>query len=181
MTINQKYIKYAILLTAALYLLSYPFFGDNISCFGANLFRQTKFETKNFIIDLPKFYWTGIEKPPEKTLYFVGVPIEFNEKEVSTMIILEGFNDDKLEAWKKLCDKRFIKRQQIINDWEADVYECETTINNTASIYIVHRDEVFSVYTYNIAEFKRHREIFFENVRLKATRSRINPNVQTPP
>jgi hypothetical protein len=141
---------------------------NNLACFTLNLFRQTKFETENFIIDLPKFYWSGRKSEKSASvIYFLGTPAKLNGDKVSPAIILEKYDDDRLKASMELCDKLFIKSCRTINGKEADVYQCEGSKDNYSALYVVRNNEMLITYTHKAHIFKRQYEVFFENVRLK--------------
>jgi hypothetical protein len=157
--------------------------------FSNNIFRQSKFETKNFIIDVPKFHWIG-QYRDDNLLFFVGIPVDlsksllfnnsfffhfFNNEEytVLPMIILDNFTDNTLEALKIYCDESLEKATQKINNWEAEIYSCITkSRNDLVDKHVVYKGEdfYFSYYLDDIDIFNNIQsqyDKFFEGVRLK--------------
>jgi hypothetical protein len=156
-------------------------FGKYIDYFNLNIFYQSKFETKHFIIDLPKFYWIGKYREDNSLPFFMGISIDFSKNvffrgstlfddekyTVLPIIVFDNFSDISLEALTALCDKSFVKSTQKINNWEAVIYDCLTTgYEHSRARYYIYKDEVFHTYTY-IDAFKSQYDKFFEGVRLK--------------
>ncbi|MDR2099542.1 MAG: hypothetical protein LBP40_01780 [Campylobacteraceae bacterium] len=151
------------------------FYSKNIGYFQLNLFRQAKFETKNFIIDVPKFYWIGFNKDNGRYIRFVGVPekIKYVKKDILPMIDLYDFDDVWLEALEIFCNETFEKTTQTINNWEAEIYSCTTkSRNDLLDKHIVYKNETFHIvyYTHDVnafENFQKQYDKFFENVKLK--------------
>jgi hypothetical protein len=150
----------------------YPY---NAGCFYANLFRQTRFETQNFIIYLPKFHWAGqyMDNNSEQLFFFgLATSTENSKKGIfPRMYVFDADNISmRLESLKISCDKSLEKSTQKINNWEADIYIC-TTKSDFLDKYIIYKDEVFHYYyshdinTFN--NFQSQYDKFFENVKLK--------------
>ncbi|MDR0407878.1 MAG: hypothetical protein LBH45_03000 [Campylobacteraceae bacterium] len=175
--VSKKTINWIVGITSIIFIVLNIVYSSNAGVFYANLLRQTHFGTKNFIVDLPKFYWVGQYMYDDAgELSFFGLPlsIENSKKGIFPMIYLFTSSDinDRLEALKISCDKSLEKSTQKINNWEADVYTCIKRENDTLDKYIVYKDEVFHFYYYshNISlfnNFQSQYDKFFEGVRLK--------------
>jgi hypothetical protein len=136
---------------------------------------QSKFETKHFIINLPKFYWIGKISKNNNKPFFAGIPIANNgfKKEIFPEVHLFDFDNITLKALEIFCDKSLEKSTQKINNWEAEIYTCITkSRSDLMDKHIVYKDEVFHIfyYTHDInafENFQKEYDKFFEGVRLK--------------
>jgi hypothetical protein len=176
---SKNIITTIVGIIAVVLIVSGIIYPDHTGYFSINLFRQTHFETKNFIIDVPKFHWVGNDRQDNVSILFVGLPmtIEGLEKKISPMIDLHKLNDVgisiRLESLGMFCDESFEKTMQKINDWEAEVYICTTKSKADLMIrHIMYKDEAFHMFYYvqdkNVFEnFQKQYDKFFEGVRLK--------------
>jgi hypothetical protein len=135
--------------------------------FISNFSKNTTVETKNFIINVSRFHW-GISDSSQtnKDLWFTKFFIF--ERDVTALIIILGkFDQKKFENLEKECDINFSKTTKTINDWEADIYDCVSSIqNNLSQRYIVYNGEYFFLTVYSDI-FQPQYDKFFEGVRLK--------------
>ncbi|MDR1614779.1 MAG: hypothetical protein LBS26_04330 [Campylobacteraceae bacterium] len=142
---------------------------SNIYNFAINIFKNTRVETKNFIIDVPRFYWTVPDNTQNsKELWFTRYLVLKQERSTGALIIiLNEFQKTTLDILEKECDIAFIKSAQIINNFKVDVYDCESTADSDLKTrYIFYKDEYFFLNIY-LDKLKPHYDKFFENVRLK--------------
>ncbi|MDR1008615.1 MAG: hypothetical protein LBL65_08705 [Campylobacteraceae bacterium] len=189
---NKKTISTIIGIIFLVYIILNIFYSKNIVWFQQNIFQQTKFETKNFIIDVPKFHWIGKYKDNNSSgqLFFIGIPVDlsknslfnssffshfFGNKDYTVLpiMVLDNFTDDTLEALKIYCDESLEKTTQKINNWEAEVYSCVTkSRSDLVDKHIVYKGEDFYTFYYSydvdiFNNFQSQYNKFFEGVRLK--------------
>jgi hypothetical protein len=190
--VNKKTISTIIGIIFLVYIILNIFYSKNIVWFQQNIFQQTKFETKNFIIDVPKFHWIGKYKDNNSSgqLFFIGIPVDlsknslfnssffshfFGNKDYTVLpiMVLDNFTDDTLEALKIYCDESLEKTTQKINNWEAEVYSCVTkSRSDLVDKHIVYKGEDFYTFYYSydvdiFNNFQSQYNKFFEGVRLK--------------
>jgi hypothetical protein len=137
-----------------------------------NISNQSKFETKNFIIDLPELHWVGKAKK-NGDIYFFGTLKYFNifdSESNSSMpsLIFHDFNENMIDILQNhVCNVSFNKSIGKINNFEVDIYDCESSkMECSPSKFIIYKNEGFFIYEYNDI-FKPQYDKFFEGVRLK--------------
>ncbi|MDR2080829.1 MAG: hypothetical protein LBP54_02935 [Campylobacteraceae bacterium] len=175
--VNKKIINIIIGTIGIVFIALNIIYPKNAGSFYINMFRQTKFETKNFIIDLPKFHWAGQYIDNSSELFFFGLATstENSKNGIFPTIHLYDFNECLIAEWAKTCDAFFVKTVQRINDdLDVEVYSCKIkTRNNIMYEYIIYKDSVFytTYYTDDADVFKnfqfQYSKFFFEGVRLK--------------
>jgi hypothetical protein len=175
--VNKKIISIIIGIIGIIFIVLNIIYSRNAGSFYINMFRQTRFETKNFIIDLPKFYWAGQYIGNSSELFFFGLSTssENSRNGVFPTIHLYDFNEYLIAEWAKICDAFFVKTIQRINgNWNVEVYSCKTKAeDNIMYEYITYRDSVFYItyHTDNADVFKdfqvQYSNFFLEGVRLK--------------
>jgi hypothetical protein len=173
---SKKIINTIIGVSGIIFIILNIIYFNNTGMFYVNLFRQTDFETKNFIIDLPKFYWAGnyMEDNNSEQLFFFGVATSAENSKKGIFPRMYLFNSDNVNRHilrlETSCDKSLEKTTKKINNWEADIYTCIGK-NDSLDTYIIYKDEVFHYYySYdkNVFEnFQKQYDKFFEGVRLK--------------
>ncbi|MDR0580277.1 MAG: hypothetical protein LBG21_06710 [Campylobacteraceae bacterium] len=168
--VSKKIISTTVGIIGIVFIILNIVYFYNASAFYNNIIHQSKFETKNFIIDLPKFHWFGVyANNSTETILFLGVPVKIEclIDKFKPIIILDNFTNDILEDWNVLCDISLEKSTQKINNAKVDKYTCVSSKHDTFAMFIAYKDELFRIYTYNSDELQLQYDKFFESVRLK--------------
>ncbi|MFV0481086.1 MAG: hypothetical protein ACK5LP_03805 [Campylobacteraceae bacterium] len=144
----------------------------NIKYYIKNMFGVSKFETDNFIIDLPKIHWISYKNQNSS---FIGqlTNLGKNVYMYPEVYIMKFKNNSEAKRFViELCEKKddeLIQQQnQTINNFEVEVYECrDRDINADWAVRnYLYKNEYFTLIPY-IEEFKPQYDKFFEGVRLK--------------
>jgi hypothetical protein len=162
-----------IVFSAIFFILNGHYWQQNLYNLKWNISNQSKFETKNFIIDLPKLNWIG-EIKENGDIYLVGTVIyhdvfgsESNSSMPIVIIPFQDFNENAIYMLKNnVCDISFEKSTQTINNFEVDVYDCESSDATLSSKSIVYKNDGFLIYGYD-DRFRTQYNKLFESVRLK--------------
>ena len=136
-----------------------------------NTFNQSKFETDNFIIDLPKAHWASYKNSAYR---YHGIPIEFSN----------GYHFPDAHIWKydneeqaketmfyvfgneKICKTFEQQPNKKINNFEVEVYDCTKEEKVQDRVYF-YKNEYFWLPDYHHVFFKPQYDKFFEGVWLK--------------
>ena len=147
-----------------------------------NLQYKTHFETKNFIINVPKFDWMSVEKNEStKVSFFSTIKTPKKEveekrkkksaylyqKNITYPLILTGLCSDYYYVNEGTTMKQCDKIEEDIYSFKADIYDClRDEYYGIPTRYIIYDDEVFILDAY-IDEFKPQYDKFFKGVWLK--------------
>jgi hypothetical protein len=144
-------------------------YGQNIGRFLVNIFLwPTHFETKHFIIDVPKWHWAGRYAVDNKPVFFRVEEETCCTEDNALVIYFNDFiNDITTEEWKQYCDKSIEKSTQKVANGEIDKYICKTSRDDIVTIGFFYKKEVFYSYICNVNDFQSQYEKFFEGVKLK--------------
>ncbi|MDR0467259.1 MAG: hypothetical protein LBG67_00195, partial [Campylobacteraceae bacterium] len=142
----------------------------NILLFKKNTFNQSKIETKNFIIDLPKAHWASYKN---SAYSYHGIPIDSYGCMFPDAHIWKYDNEEQAkEAMffvfgnEKICKTFEQQPNKTINNFEVEVYDCTKEEKVQDRVYF-YKNEYFWLPDYHHVFFKLQYDKFFEGVWLK--------------
>ena len=145
-------------------------FGASAHIYFKNTFNQSKFETDNFIIDLPKAHWLSYKNSAYR---YHGIPVRFSNGAMFPYVYIWKYDNEE-EAKKsefsvneKLCKTFEQQPNKKINNFEVEVYDCADEEDDLWLRVYFYKNEVFHLIYYHIENFRHQFDKFFEGVWLK--------------